>query len=262
MNHHGTTETQAKLEETEISKETEPRKNSTMKWLLAISFVFVLGLGVFWFVNQSPYATAPFESITDPDLVTIQNFVFKEPLKQFWKEHAFKSRSSYQVEGDTLHAVSQGTSSMLYQEAHVRPSDRPFLTWQWKAVQFPANKKGRDLADKSNNDFTGRVYALFKGRSPVAADVIQYVWDDRYPEGAFSESPFLGNVRILVVQSGPSQDWVSEKRDLMEDYRRLFGRNPRWPLTAVGIMSDSDNTKTRSEIYYRNLSLKKHETHA
>ena len=216
-----------------------------------------LGLGAYWYVNQPHTSPISIHSLVDPNLIPIKDIQFKEPLKKYWKEHVFKSPTSYQVEDGVLHASSQGSSSMIYQNVRINMSERPFLEWEWKAAQFPSNKKGRSLADKSNNDFAGRVYAIFKGASPVAADVIQYVWDDQYPEGTLDGSPFLKNVKILVVQSGVSSDWVSEKRDLLEDYHRLFGRNPRWPLSGVAIMSDSDNTKTQSEIYYRNLSLKK-----
>lgn len=244
-------------EQIQTPKIAVPRKSS-IQWLLMIASVFILGLGVCWYVKpdfgyQSFFSLS---SLGDTNLLTIKNFGFKEPMKEFWREHAFQHRTTYQVVNDSLHASSKGTSSMLFQEVKINLSERPFLVWDWKAVQFPSNKKGEGLTGKSDNDFAGRVYAIFKGRTPVA-DVIQYVWDDHFPEGTASDSPFLKNVRILVVRSGKSDEWVSEKRDLLEDYRKLFGRNPRWPLSAVGVMSDSDNTKTQSEIYYRNLSIKK-----
>lgn len=237
--------------------DSDTPKKSSLKWFLMLALLSSLGLGAFWYLNQPHGRPLLIHSLVDPNLILIKDIVFKEPLKRYWKEHVFKSPTSYRVEDGTLHASSRGNSSMIYQNMRVNLSERPFLEWEWKAVQFPSNKKGKTLADKSNNDFAGRVYAIFKGSSPIAADVIQYVWDDRYPEGTSSGSPFLKNVKILVVQSGASEEWVSEKRDILEDYHRLFGRNPRWPLSAVAIMSDSDNTQTQSEIYYRNLSLKK-----
>ncbi len=250
--------------ETHLPEPIEPenlepkiRKGSSFKWFLMISLLCSLGVGAFFYFHQPHHYSFPLRTVEDTTLATVKIFDFKEPIQQFWKEHVFNDRSSYQVENDTLHAASNGNSSMIYQEVKLGPVDRPFLTWDWKAVRFPANKTGKSLADKSNNDFTGRVYAIFKGRSPIAADVIQYVWDDHFPKGTSSGSPFLNSVRILVIESGTAPDWVSEKRDLLQDYQTLFGRRPRWPLSAVGIMTDSDNTKTQSEIYYRNFALKK-----
>ena len=243
----------------ETFKPSPPKKEPPFKWIFALAFIFSLGVGIVWYTNlpSHHHLFPPPQSLKDPDLTIIKNIDFKQPLTQYWKEHVFNSPTSYVVENDMLHASSHGTSSMIYQEVNVDLSQRPFLTWDWKVIELPGNKQGKRLADKSNNDFAGRVYTIFKGKFPMNADVIQYVWDDRFPEGTFSDSPFLKSVKILVVKNGKSNDWVSEKRDLLNDYQALFGHPPRGHLSAVGIMSDSDNTKTKSEIYFRNLSLKK-----
>lgn len=182
-----------------------------------------------------------------------------------WKEHVFHGKTLYQVEtgenNETIvHAVSQATSSLLFQEINVKRSDRPFLTWEWKAIRFPSNKKNEILASKSDNDFAARVYAVFQGRTPLTSHMIQYVWDDYFPDGTYVESPYSSKVKIVVVQSGrpnSSDGWVREKRDLVKDYEMLYGNPPRGNLIAVGLMSDSDNTGTVSEAYYRRLSIEK-----
>lgn len=240
--------------------------NKPSQWIASIVAVFLLGLAVVWYFNQNgkPLGDTLLNgqalTFQASELKTLRDLTFTEPLKQHWKEHVFKNPSSYQAEDNVLHASSQASSSMLYREVNLDLSQRPILTWEWKAVQFPGNKKGKRLASKSDNDFSGRVYILFKGKNPLAAELIQYVWDDHFPEGTTDDSPFLKNVKILVVQSGPSNEWVSEMRDVYADYRKLFGRRPPQSLTAVGVMSDSDNTKTQSEIYFRNLSIKKSKT--
>ena len=92
------------------------------------------------------------------------------------------------------------------------------------------------------------------------SDVIQYVWDDHFPEGVYVESPYSKRVRILVVRSGrtANQDgWVAEKRDLVKDYEMLFGKQPRGSLLAIGLMSDSDNTGTVAEALYRHFAIEK-----
>ena len=264
MNNDDESKSEMRPLESEVVRETEPKKESSGKWILLIITVFMLGLGFFFYFNNLPRrfspsfpAPLPIQSVHDDNLIILKTIDFKEPLKKYWKEHDFNSETSYEVQNGILHALSHGNSSMIYQEVHIDLKDRPFLTWEWKAVQFPTNKKGKGLTAKSDNDFAGRVYVIFKGKNPIAADVIQYVWDDHYPEGTSSDSPFLKNVRIIVVQSGKSDEWVSEKRDILSDYHTFFGRSPRWPLSAIGIMSDSDNTKTQSEIFFRNLSIKK-----
>lgn len=237
--------------------------NKFYQWVASTAIVFLFVLALVWHFSQN--GNKPAGSLLDAqnltlqasELKTLQDLTFTEPLKKHWKEHIFKNPSNYQVEGDVLHASSAASSSMIYQEVNLDLSKRPILTWEWKAVQFPSNKRSKHLAQKSDNDFSGRVYVICKGKTPLAADVIQYVWDDRFPEGTIGDSPFLKNVKVLVVQNGPSNDWISEVRDVYADYRQLFGRRPPAHLSAVAVMSDSDNTKTRSEIYFRNLSIKK-----
>ena len=179
-----------------------------------------------------------------------------------WKEHVFHQKTLFKVETDEngeniLRAVSKGTSSVLVKEIDVKLSQRPLLTWEWKAVQFPSNKKNEILAAKPDNDFAARVYVAFRGSTPLSSDVIQYVWDDHFPEGTYAESPYSGKTKIIVIQNGPSADWITERRDLIKDYEMLFGKPPHGDVVAVGLMSDSDNTGTSSEAYYRRLVLEK-----
>ena len=61
-----------------------------------------------------------------------------------------------------------------------------------------------------------------------------------------------------MVQHGRADSgggWTVERRDLVQDYKMLFGRAPRRDVVAVGLMSDSDNTGTVSEAYFRRLIL-------
>lgn len=203
----------------------------------------------------------PTSSVLPPPLL---HFAFRSPADvDEWQERSFLKHTSYQIakaEGGepALRAYSQRGSSGLYQKIGVEIAKRPFLSWEWKVVQFPSNKQNKVFASKKDNDFGARVYAIVKKKRSPLFDVIQYVWDDHFPEGTYTTSPFSRNTRILVVQSGPANapgPWVSEVRDVFEDYKMLFGKTPQGDLAAVGLMSDSDNTKTKSEAYYRQFSI-------
>ena len=182
-----------------------------------------------------------------------------------WNEHEFNGKSNYQVELDEngeafLHASSQKTSSVLLRQASAPLSERPFLTWEWKVGRFPSNRKNQKLGAKSDNDFSARVYAIFGGGLPFNSEVIQYVWDDHFPEGTFASGAFSGKTKIFVNQNGnpkSTSEWVSEKRDLARDYRELFGRPFKGNLAVVGFMSDSDNTGSQSEALIRRLQIQK-----
>lgn len=259
------------LEEEILSPEISPkRRNRFGKWALVLFSLVGLslfGFGVFRYFVAGPFGLhAPGHLVEAPSLPPRISFQFDEQVFfSEWKQHIFHERTTYQIETGPeneriLHAISQGSSSGYFRELDLDLSQRPFLSWEWRAIQFPSNKKNEALAAKLDNDFAARVYAIFKGRTPLTSYVIQYVWDDHFPEGTYVESPYSKRVKILVVQSGHMESpdaWVGEKRDLVGDYEMLFGKRPRGNLLAIGLMSDADNTGTAAEAFYRRFVIER-----
>ncbi|MBI3999670.1 MAG: DUF3047 domain-containing protein [Candidatus Omnitrophica bacterium] len=248
------------------------------KWfaplVVVVSLFLILGLiGAFFFYTARNGSSPPFLS-PPPDQASFRSLATFElsagqAFFQEWKEHIFHKKTVYKIETDEngenfLHATSHGASSVLFKQMNIKPSEHPFLTWEWKAIRFPSNKQNKTLAAKSDNDFVARVYVAFRGQnllSPLSSDVIQYVWDGHFPEGTHAASPFSKRTKIFVIRSSSEVlgAWMVEKRDLVKDYEMLFGKPLRGSIIAVGIMSDSDNTGTDSEAYYRRLAIGKPE---
>ena len=176
----------------------------------------------------------------------------------------FEGKSRYEVKPardgtNALFASSRGTSSAIFREVNIPISERPILSWEWRAAKFPSRKKNQVLADKSDNDYAARVYVVFGKNNPWMSDMIQYVWDDYFPKGSHGQSPYSNRVKILVVEHGKkgADEWKKERRDLVQDYEMLFGKHPHHPVRAVALMSDSDNTHTDSEAVFRWIRLEK-----
>jgi len=176
----------------------------------------------------------------------------------------FSGDSTFEViedvdKGKVLRTSSEAASAMLYEEIQTIPLQyHPKLKWEWKAESFPTNKKNEVLGSKEDNDYAGRVYALFKGSTLLTSEVIQYLWDDHFEEGVVENSPFSNRVKMVVVESGRNEEgdgWVIEERDLYEDYVTYFGKEPEKPLGAIAVMSDSDDTKTSSSLLIRGISI-------
>ncbi len=234
------------------------------KWFLSLIVIMNLGFAYFWLSHPKTFV-----SVHLPEQISFQplmNLEFKDPsFFSEWREHVFHNKTVYKIETienneKVLHALSHAASSAFFKEVNISSSERPFLIWEWKAVRFPSNKQNKVLAAKSDNDYVGRIYVAFRGRTPFLSDVIQYVWDDHFPVGTTGGSPFARNNKVFVVQSGsatPPDGWAVEKRDLVADYQKLFGKAPHGNVMVIGLMSDSDNTGTESEIYFRRLSLQK-----
>jgi hypothetical protein len=90
--------------------------------------------------------------------------------------------------------------------------------------------------------------------------VISYVWESRLPPETAYPSPYTARARTIVVRSGPAElgRWVEERRDVYQDYRRLFGAEPS-RLAGVAVMTDTDDSGERAEAWYDAIILRPRE---
>jgi hypothetical protein len=146
-----------------------------------------------------------------------------------------------------LRLRSERSSFVLYRDVVVDLNAFPVLSWSWKVVRLPAHG---DVRDRAADDQAAQVYVVFpRWPSPLRnSDVIGYVWDSRAPVGTKVTSTQAGNVRIIVVASGPGEldTWRVEHRDVARDYTELFGRQPP-RVGQVAVMIDTDDTKAVAE---------------
>lgn len=147
------------------------------------------------------------------------------------------------------------------------------LSWRWKVDHSVSSA---NLSRKSGDDFAARVYVFFDvPRSrlswlqrmklgmasrtlghPMPTAALCYVWDNRYPVGTIAPSPYSGQVRTIVLQSGNAHagTWQSQRRDLAADFHAAFGRAaPR--VTGIALASDTDNTGGHVMAWFDDLML-------
>jgi hypothetical protein len=66
-------------------------------------------------------------------------------------------------------------------------------------------------------------------------------------------------MRYIVLDSGVDKvgKWMSQKRNVVADFIKLFGaESPKAPpIMGIAIGADADNTKSRSVAYVANLAL-------
>ena len=86
--------------------------------------------------------------------------------------------------------------------------------------------------------------------------VLEYVWDKNLPEGTIMSSPYFGNIKIIVVESGWQNvgNWAFEERNIYEDYKKAFGRKPG-EVGAIALMTDTDNTASTAEANYDEIKV-------
>jgi hypothetical protein len=85
---------------------------------------------------------------------------------------------------------------------------------------------------------------------------LMYVWARGEPIGASYRSPYNDNVATVVLrnESATRRRWFVETRDVVDDFKRVFGKEPV-RVTAVAIMVDTDNTDSRAVTWFDDLTL-------
>ena len=187
----------------------------------------------------------------------------KSSLKE-WQEKIFKNKVLYSVEEGLkdgyLSAKSEQASAVLFNRIGFNPKTLPMISWQWKVVQFP-EKKGTVVSEKNGwiekDDYAARVYVIFPSLNFRRTKSIEYIWDEHLPEGTVMTSPYFKNIKLIVVESGTGNmgQWVLEKRNIYEDYKRAFGKAPFGNVGAIALMTDTDNTLSTAEALYKDIKV-------
>lgn len=188
-----------------------------------------------------------------------------------------KRLSAYQparLDGRAAMAVTAAASaSMLRKQMHVEPGDLGQLRFSWKV---PALIPGADMALREADDAPVRVVLAFDGdRSKFSAKnamlselartltgeempyaTLMYVWCNQRQRGTVIANPRTDRIRKLVVESGADRlgQWVEYTQDVRADFVRAYGEEPG-ALIAVGIMTDSDNTRSTTQAWYGPLHM-------
>jgi hypothetical protein len=183
------------------------------------------------------------------------------PLKtDGWEERIYNKPVSYRVSeqnGETvLCAKSDGAASMLYKEISYNPATYPLISWSWNVTKLP--RKGT-ANDRANNDYAARLYIIFPGWTFLTSHLLEYVWDNDTPVETVKPSLSSRRCAYIVVTSGTRQlgTWVELKRNVVEDYKKVFGKGPGRDIGAICLMTDSDNTRSSAEACYGPITIGK-----
>jgi Protein of unknown function (DUF3047) len=147
-----------------------------------------------------------------------------------------------------LRLKSHDDHSTIAKKVRVDLRATPILEWTWKIVSIPA---GADIRKKEASDLTGHIFVAWP-RVPalLRTRLIGYVWDTIAPAQTVETSRKTGAVTFFVVRSGPRDlnRWLTERRNVYEDYRKAFGEDPENPQ-AVIVSIDTNDTHSAAEAF-------------
>lgn len=169
------------------------------------------------------------------------------------------ARTSYDVvdddTGSVLRAVGHAAATALYRPVHEIPEIAGRVAWRWKVQRSLSGVP--DERSRDGDDFAARLFVIFgSGRFDRSARALCYVWAGKLPSGSSFRSPYATDVATIVLQSGDEAAgrWIRERRDVFDDYRRIFGADPP-PPSAIAVMVDTDNTGAQATAWYDDVVL-------
>jgi hypothetical protein len=179
--------------------------------------------------------------------------------------------------GMVIRAQSRTAASGLIRNLAFDVRKYPWLSWRWKITHVM--RKG-DLRHKKGDDYAARIYVAFKFDSQNASwwqrvlhtlastsagkelpgTVLTYIWANQAPMGTVANNPYTDHVKMIVLQTGNdnANQWMSEKRNIANDYHQVFGRQAPAAI-GIGIMTDTDNTGESTTAFYGDIILSRYQ---
>jgi len=189
---------------------------------------------------------------------TVEDFSsFEEgSFPEGWKSRGGEGSDVYRVRLDHepyLEANAKESAITIAKQFEYDLTEYPYLRWQWRVIELP---EGGDERYKKTGDSAAAMYVIFEGRFRPKS--IKYVWSASLPRGTTTESPYNSKTKIVVLQnqSSPMDEWVGERVNVYADYQSLFGEEME-SVQAIGLMSDSDNTKSTAVAHYKAIMISK-----
>ena len=190
---------------------------------------------------------------------------------------ANKQPTEYSLAADdgvvVLRANSRNAASFLAWRTDYDPRAFPWLTWRWKVVRPIA---GADTRDRKREDAPARVMVSFAGDSsklpatdrataalaeaisghPLPYAWLMYVWGAKVARDSVTISALTPRIRMIAVASDDDQTgrWLDYRRNIADDFRRAFGEEPG-RVTAIQVMTDTDNTGSVAEAFYGDIGI-------
>jgi hypothetical protein len=176
-------------------------------------------------------------------------------------------------ESTALEADAEEGGSGLHRKIRIDLKRHPVLEWRWRVppdpdIKLEVSSRASPLVrlslafhgDPAKFDFEDRTKlrlakVLTVNGLPYAS--LLYVWMYNVPVGTVVHSPHTDRVRMIVVESGAQRigEWVSIRRNVLEDYRRAFGEEPS-DVLAVGLMTDLGDDGSRRRSFYGDITFR------
>ena len=196
-----------------------------------------------------------------------------------WTLSKFKKPTHYKLvdyNGRTVvKAQADASASGLLHKLNIDPREFPVLAWQWKTTALikTADNRTKHLEDApvrvvvtfagdinklplDERLFADNIRLLTKQEMPYAT--LMYIWENRASVNTVLPNLHTSRIKMIVAESGAGKvgAWHDVARNVHDDYRRAFGEEPG-RITAVAVMTDTDNTGESVLAYYGDITFRR-----
>ena len=196
-----------------------------------------------------------------------------------WTVTPTKNKTTYTLQryqGKTvIHADANTSASGLMAPLKPKPVVGKELIWEWKAL---GHIEAADNAQGHTDDAPLRLILAFDGdkkslslKDQMAFELahlisgqempyatLMYIWASQKHNNKILGNKYTSRLKMIVVEEGDEHvgEWRKYQRDIEQDYRAAFQESPG-KLIAIGIMTDTDNTKSLVKAIYGDIAIKR-----
>ena len=202
-------------------------------------------------VAASGLNVAPGSAPAQTECITLEDFAGSS-VGRFptgWRARKAEGEAAYIVreEGGLrfLHGSSTGHGIQAAKQVTWDLDAYPVLAWSWRPVEFP---RGGDERNGGTNDSALAVYMLVDHSRIRGPKAVKYVWSERVPVGTHLTSN-MGLTQVRVLRSGPpaGREWVEERVDVRDDFKKLFSESETPKPAGIAVLTDSDDTNSSAQ---------------
>lgn len=171
-----------------------------------------------------------------PESIVLEDFLAKEPdgFPSNWEHEKQRSeakgRDAYKVQsenGSVFLAARDAGQRIKKKKIDWDPKAYPILTWRWRLHKAP-----------SDSEPIAAIYASLDTDLMFIPVFTKYVWSASKPEGSLTEGGMFSGSEI-VVQGGlkPIGEWVEERVNVYEDFKRIHQHEPAPKAWGISILT-------------------------
>lgn len=204
----------------------------------------------YWAIYIKAQSQDKASSEGDENILIVASFPRESvPIKKWLRENGWEVQrgrpDTFTVKEETLFMENTDASTAIgvKLKEKIDPRKYPEIEFRARVDEIPP---ASNVTVRKIDDSAFRLFVLFDKGGWVLSppQTIGYVWDTTKEVGSTGRSSTFGNVRYIVIGSGREGlgKWKEYRRNILDDYKRLFDSSDVPKIQAIGLKCDSNHS--------------------